>query len=277
MKSYCARAFTLIELLVVIAIIALLTALLLPALSSAKEKGYRVVCLNNLKQLTTAGLNYMHENEGLMEYGTAIAPPAGQATPWMQTLLSYYGRVNAVRLCPVAATRTPPPPDPQAGTAAAAWLWLRPGIVVGDPDNSQVLGSYALNGWLYRLGAWAPERAEALDRQSCFQKESAITQPALTPFFMDALWWEAWPAKNELPPKDQYYGDSHTGLGRCCLTRHPLGRAAPAAPGQRLPSAIQMSYVDGHVARLPLQDLKRVVWHKDYEPSAGPWSCQQDR
>ena len=68
------RAFTLVELLVVVAILAVLMALLLPTLASAREKGLRTACLSNLRQIGIAIRAYASDNEGNIPYGPK-APP----------------------------------------------------------------------------------------------------------------------------------------------------------------------------------------------------------
>jgi prepilin-type N-terminal cleavage/methylation domain-containing protein/prepilin-type processing-associated H-X9-DG protein len=69
---YKRKGFTLVELLVVIAIIALLMAVLLPALNRAREQGKRIVCLSNLRQLTIAWMNYAESNNDKLVNGAPV-------------------------------------------------------------------------------------------------------------------------------------------------------------------------------------------------------------
>ena len=155
-------AFTLIELLVVIAIIAILAALLLPALSRAKQKGQQAVCLSNLKQTGLAFQMYLNDNgDHFPDRRDLKTGLPGGYHPWSSW----------------------PPSDPRAGWAATNFqsycpnfnVWSCPASVnsaTGNAVQSVQATSDDTNAPLCRYWAWRFDRPDDPTGQEDFWGKS---------------------------------------------------------------------------------------------------------
>ena len=267
------KGFTLIELLVVIAVIAILAALLLPVLSSAKRRGWDITCVNNLKQISAAGLMYMDETGQ-----TAVEISANNLDSWSGSLRPY-GVPTSVLLCPTTRPTTQALSEGNAiaGSASLAWSKWPPGISLAEN------GSYSMNGWLFSYDptitgtvAWLdpPPPEVTSNPQFVFAKPSSVRQPSRTPFFNDAVWWNEWPLEGDPPASDLSEGESinKAGMQRCTIWRHGGKTAVSPVPvtrdlgGYHIPvrAAINIGFADGHAEMVRVKDLWSLYWHDQW-------------
>jgi prepilin-type N-terminal cleavage/methylation domain-containing protein/prepilin-type processing-associated H-X9-DG protein len=264
-KSGRRSGFTLIELLVVIAIIAILASILLPVLAAASLRAKNLQCINNIRQITLAAKLYQTDYNSGIAYGSTES-----GSLWMQTLITYQGNVDAVRLCPLASdTNTLSgnySTSPEAGDAAHPWQWVS--------GTTNWLGSYTINGWLYALGnnsSVGPLTETPGAQASYFVSDTADHRPTETPFFADGIWPDCWPTPDDPIPQNLYLGGgagsgNGGGMPRVCIYRH-AGKGPGTAPRKLntantalVPGAINIGFLDGHAGPVNLNTLWGLYW-----------------
>jgi prepilin-type N-terminal cleavage/methylation domain-containing protein len=257
--------FTLIELLVVIAIIAILAALLLPALANAKNQAKAINCTSNLHQWGVVWNVYTGDNRDSFPTGANPdgTPDENARSAWFDALQLTPNQRHGIVLCPSANSTNYNlnTPEGLAGFGGMTLAFSFPpqnsgGSADSDEFENGEPGSYGANLWMYNTQVDIQGRAA----ENHWGHLAACPLPTQTPLMADCMWrgggpyWEGGP---ETFAASVQPGVSSADQGRemehFTVPRHGAGKRT------------QLVFYDGSALPVRIKDLWGLKWHRNWD------------
>jgi len=257
------RGFTLIELLVVIAIIALLLAILMPALSRVKKQARTVACQALLKQWGAIWSMYCDDNNGHFSRGV-VGGSGWHRGEWVICLRSMYRTKTNILQCPMATKRKPDGSE-WGDTFHTYYMPLGGSGSTGGAEEP----SYGGNNWIYdpAQGVSAIQSRPA----DWNWRTKDVDQPFRVPVFADTMWRGGGPcyrlsdtgslAPNFARITPAQFDGQWLGYGyemmHFAINRHETGT--------------NVLFMDFTARKVGLKELWKLKWHRMF-PVNGPWT-----